>query len=109
MFPILNKKLQQMLSNVDPAALEKGIKMVSELMNTEEGKKIIQQIQKVDKQKVMEKMQGINEDSLVQTLENIDINALAEKINNTEKERIIHEITSNPELIKKLQELLKTN
>ncbi|NLY42765.1 MAG: hypothetical protein GX066_02105 [Clostridiaceae bacterium] len=106
MFPILNKKLQQMLSNVDPATLEKSIKVVSELMNTEEGKKIAQLIQKMDKQKIMEKIQGIHEDALVQELESIDINTLAKKIENTEKEKIIQQLVSNPELMKKLQEFI---
>ncbi|MDK2934688.1 MAG: hypothetical protein PWP27_2498 [Clostridiales bacterium] len=106
MLPNLNKKLQQMMSSMDPQTLEKGFKAMSELMNTDEGKQLLDQLRNIDKQKLMDRLSAVDEKELEKKLDSIDVDEVADKINNLEKEKMLKELTNNPELMKKLNDFL---
>ncbi len=66
MFSNTNKKVKQLLDNLDPQMMEKGFKAVSRLMETEEGKRIAEQIKSLDKEKLINEL--TNDPSLVEKL-----------------------------------------
>lgn len=109
MFPNLNKKFQQIINNMDPKALEKGLKTFSELMKTEEGRKIAEQLKHIDKEQLMEKMKSMNENDLVEKLDNLDPDELSKKISDVDKEKLLKTLTSNPDLLEKLREYMDKN
>ncbi|MGE4282772.1 MAG: DUF3523 domain-containing protein [Clostridia bacterium] len=106
MFSNTNKKMKQILMNMDPAALEKGLKAASEMMNTPEGKKLVEQLKNTDKQKLMEQFNSIDEQDLIKKIDNLDVNELNQKVNSIDKETLLHEMSNNPELMKKINDLL---
>ena len=107
MFINFNKKIQNLLDNIDPETFEKGLKTIREIMNTEEGKKLAEQLNNVDENNLLEKLKTMDDKELFEQLDTIDIKKISEKINNTQKDALIKELTSNPELMKKLREFIK--
>ncbi len=66
MFSNSNKKIKQLLENLDPQMMEKGFKAVSHLMETAEGKKIAEQIKTLDKEKLITEL--TNDPELIEKL-----------------------------------------
>jgi len=102
----IQKKFQQILANMDPETLQKGFKTIQEIMNTEEGKKLSEQLKNIDKEKLMNQINQIDEKRIEDKLEQIDTNIIAEKMDKLDTEKIIRELTSSHDLIKKLKEFM---
>jgi len=102
----LQKKFQQILSNIDPETIQKGLKTISDMMNTEEGQQLATKLKKLDKNKLMEQLNQIDEKQIAEKLENMDVNQITDKMNNLDKEQLIKELTNNPDLIKKINDFL---
>ncbi len=109
MFPDANKKVQQMLSEIDPNTLEKGMEAISNFMNTAQGKDLMDQINQIDKDVLMNQIQQIDEQVLVDKLNNLDVTAITEKMNNMENEKMLHEVTNDPDLLDKLRKFIDQN
>ncbi|WHH57102.1 hypothetical protein [Petroclostridium sp. X23] len=106
MLPNMDKKMQQLLMNMDPEVLEKGLKAVSEMMNTPQGKQIAEQFKNIDKEKLMEQVNSIDKEELVKRMENLDIKDLNSKVDNINSEKLLKEIRTHPELMKKMNDLM---
>jgi predicted component of type VI protein secretion system len=103
-----NKKIKNIMNNMDPKALEKGLKTISEILETKQGKKIANSLKNVDKNKLIEKIAGDGTD-ISKKLDHINPESLSKKIHSIDKDKIISEITRDPALAKKLSEFLKDN
>lgn len=102
----LSKKFQQIISGMDQETLEKGLKAVSEIMNTEEGQKFADQFINVDKEKLAEQLTGIDENQISEKLSNMNLDQLTDRISHMDKDQLAKELTNSPDLVKKINDLI---
>lgn len=100
----INNKIKKLMNNMDPKSLDKGFKAVSDLLNTSEGRQLASKLKSLDKQKLMK---TLNNSSLSSRLDSVDPKNLSRQLDSLDTNRIVNEVTKDPNLAKKLNKFLK--
>lgn len=107
MFDFLNKSIQKKIANMDPDSLQKAMTSLSQIMNTEEGQKVLNQLKSVDKDTLVEKIKDVDEKNIAQKLNDMNLDDTLEKINTLDKNEITKVLNDNPEIMKELNKIMR--
>lgn len=102
----INKKVRDIMNNMDPNSVQKGMKKLSELMNSKEGKEIAGKLKNIDKTKLMKQL---DKESISRKLDSVDPSKLSKQIENIDAKRILQQISKDPNIQKKFNDFLKDN
>lgn len=100
----INSKIKKLMNNMDPKSLDKGFKAVSDLLKTNEGRQLANKLKGLDKEKLMK---TLNDSSLSSRLDSVDPRNLSRQLDNLDTNKIVNDVTRDPNLAKKINKFLK--
>lgn len=80
-----NKKLNDILSKIDPKTLNKSLSGLNALLNSKDGDKIKKQFENIDKNSLLASLNNLDADTINKKLSNLDVKDLAKSPNLAEK------------------------
>ena len=69
-----SKKVNEVLSSLDPKQLQKGISKITKLSNSQEGEKLKKQLENIDTKHLLQMFNNLDANEIKQKLNNLDIN-----------------------------------
>lgn len=72
-----DSKLKDILGGIDRAKLAKSKKTIEEFMNTQEGKKLINQLNDADKARLLKTFMSMDQEQLKKQIANADLSGLS--------------------------------
>ena len=101
----VNRTLQKKLAEMDPETLHKTVNSIKQIMNTEEGQNLMQQLQDIDKEQILQKLKALDQKDVDQKLESIDLESISKQINKLDKNQMLKALNNNPDIMKELNKL----
>lgn len=69
----VSKKLEELLSGLNPSTLKSGKQSIEQLLNSPQGKKLAEQLSGADKQKLLSTFMGMNNNDIRKKLQNVNL------------------------------------